>query len=182
MSRGKEPPAWEAPTDQISQRAPSPEGRGRLTMRHKAAEQTSSSAWKGRGRKKRGGSWPPPQRRRLAPPAFDTKRPGHSRALRFCMYMCIDMYMFLVRGPGLLYCSGSEKRHSRSIWSRLVQTGSDMSVWFLLTTRARRWAPPRAAVTRWWPSTDPASSPSLQGATTARYPPGVRPEGRGRRE
>ena len=57
-----------------------------------------------------------------------------------------------------------------------------LSVWFLLTTRARRWAPPRAAVTRWWPSTDPASSPSLQGATTARYPPGVRPEGRGRRE
>ena len=37
----------------------------------------------------------------LAPPAFDTKRPGHSRAFRFCMYMCIDMYMFLVRG--LLY-------------------------------------------------------------------------------
>ena len=43
-----------------------------------------------------------------------------------------------------------------------------LSVWFLLTTRARRWAPPRAALTRWWPSTDPASS--LQGATTARYP------------
>jgi len=54
-----------------------------------------------------------------------------------------------------------------------------LSVWFLLTTRARRWAPPRAAVTRWWPSTDPASSPSLQGATTARYPPGVRARGPG---
>jgi len=43
-----------------------------------------------------------------------------------------------------------------------------LSVWFLLTTRARRWAPPLAALTRWWPSTDPESSPSLQGATTAR--------------
>jgi len=64
---------------------------------------------------------------------------------------------------------------------RQVQEQS-LSVWFLLTTRARRWAPPQAALTRWWPSTDPESSPSLQGATTARYPPGVRPEGRGRRE
>ena len=60
-----------------------------------------------------------------------------------------------------------------SLWS------CDLSVWFLLTTRARRWAPPRAALTRWWPSTDPASSPSLQGATTARYPPGVRARGPG---
>ena len=34
-----------------------------------------------------------------------------------------------------------------------------LSVCFLLTTRARRWAPPRAAVTRRWPSTDPESSP-----------------------
>ena len=47
----EEPPAWEAPTAQISQRASSPQGRGRLTMRHKAAKQTSSSAWKWRGKK-----------------------------------------------------------------------------------------------------------------------------------
>ena len=53
-----EPPAWEAPAAQISQRAPSPQGRGRLTMRHKAAKQTSSSAWKWRGKKGREGwSW-----------------------------------------------------------------------------------------------------------------------------
>ena len=51
----EEPPAWEAPTAQISQRAPSPQGRGRLTMRHKAAKQTSSSAWKWRGKKGREG-------------------------------------------------------------------------------------------------------------------------------
>ena len=48
-----------------------------------------------------------------------------------------------------------------------------MSVWFLLTTRApgpgRRWAPQQAALTRWWSSTDSASSPSLQGATTATF-------------
>ena len=52
---GAEPPAWEAPAAQISQRAPSPQGRGRLTMRHKAAKQTSSSAWKWRGKKGREG-------------------------------------------------------------------------------------------------------------------------------
>ena len=76
--------------------------------------------------------------------------------------------IWLHTGTEVLSCGG-RKTHT-------------LSVWFLLTTRARRWAPPRAAVTRWWPSTDPESSPSLQGATTARYPPGVRPEGRGRRE
>ena len=32
---------------------------------------------------------------RPAPPAFDTKRPGHSRALRGCMYMWLGMYMHL---------------------------------------------------------------------------------------
>ena len=52
---GAEPPAWEAPAAQISQRAPSPQGRGRLTMRHKAAKQTSSSARKWRGKKGREG-------------------------------------------------------------------------------------------------------------------------------
>ena len=35
---GVEPPAGEAPAAQISQRAPSPQGRGRLTMRHEAAK------------------------------------------------------------------------------------------------------------------------------------------------
>lgn len=88
-----------------------------------------------------------------------------------------DLYSTHCRGLSKRMIQGSS-RHSENTLPFL----ECLSVWFLLTTRARRWAPPRAAVTRWWPSTDPASSPSLQGATTARYPPGVRPEGRGRRE
>ena len=50
-----------------------------------------------------------------------------------------------------------------------------VSVWFL-TTR-RRWAPPRAAVTRWWPSTDPEFSPltSLQDRQPEARVPAGRP-------
>ena len=46
-----EPPAWEAPAAQISQRAPSPQGRGRLTMRHKAAKQARLQPGNGEGRR-----------------------------------------------------------------------------------------------------------------------------------
>jgi hypothetical protein len=59
---------------------------------------------------------------------------------------------------------------ARPLAASILRSGSGLSVWLLLTTRARRWAPPRAAVTRWRPSTDPASSTSVRGATTARYP------------
>ena len=69
--------AWEAPTTQISQRAPSPQGRGRLTMRHKAAKQTSSSAWKWRGKKGGGGSWPPHQPAARLRILVTGLRPGH---------------------------------------------------------------------------------------------------------
>ena len=69
---GAEPPAWEAPAAQISQRAPSPQGRGRLTMRPCAAKQRRRQPGNGEGRRGgRGGSWPPPQRCRPAPDAFD---------------------------------------------------------------------------------------------------------------
>ena len=47
----EEPPAWEAPAAQISQRAPSPQGRGRLTMRHKAAKQRRRQPGDGEGRR-----------------------------------------------------------------------------------------------------------------------------------
>ena len=64
---GAEPPAWEAPAAQISQRAPSPQGRGRLTMRHQAAKQRRSQPGNGEGRRGGARSWPPHQRRRSAP-------------------------------------------------------------------------------------------------------------------
>ena len=48
---GAEPPAWEAPAAQISQRAPSPQGRGRLTMRPCAAKQRRRQPGNGEGRR-----------------------------------------------------------------------------------------------------------------------------------
>jgi len=41
---------------------------------------------------------------------------------------------------------------------RAASMSVGLSVWSLSTTRARRWAPPRTAVTRWWPKHRPASS------------------------
>ena len=69
-----EPPAWEAPAAQISQRAPSQQGRGRLAAKQPQASNVIRLEIKRVKRERGQGPWPPPQCCRSAPQCFMQSR------------------------------------------------------------------------------------------------------------